>query len=214
MKTILETKGSKPRRRTCRDRFRYKRHENRRRGNPATSAALWLLALMLALFGRSPRIPAPVLRPTPAQGAFPDRRDVSRQQREREHGEGGHGFLPPHRRTRPRRHGGRYRTNPTYRRLIADLRRPTPSARDEAAEILRRRLPSETHEWLADVLERRDWSALAWCARPGATDDETETTILKAALEWTEARRPGGGGGGGGGSPPPPGDDGPDGGKP
>jgi hypothetical protein len=213
MKETHETKGSKSRRRTCRDRFRYKSHENRRKGNPATSAALWLLALVLALFGRIPRVQTPVLRPSPAQEVFPDRGDVSRQQRERELGEGGHGFLPSHRETQSRRQSGRYRTNPTYRRLIADLRRPTPSARDEAAEILRRRLALETHEWLDDVLERRDGAALAWCARPGATDDETETVILKAALDWTEGRKPDGGGGGGS-TPPPPGDDGPDGRKP
>lgn len=191
-------------RRTCRDRLRFRRVQRKRRGDPATSVFLQLLSLVLTLFGRAPLVPVVVSRP--ASPPRPTRDDTSPEQRERERGEGGKGFLPPRPEMRSRLHG-RYRTKPTYRKLVADFRRPVPAARDEAAGILRKRLPPEAHAWLDSVLERRDWSALAWSARPGATDEEVETAMLRAALEWTEARTPDGDGGS---TPPPPGGDDPD----
>ncbi len=197
-----ETRDGKGR--TCRDRLRYQRQQRKRRGDPASSVFLRLLALVLALFGRAPFLAVPASRLAPTQGSpLREREDVSPQQRQRERGEGGYGHLRPAPGSRPRRHG-RYRSKPSYRRLVADLRRPSPAARDEAAAVLRRRLPPEAHEWFDEVVKRRDWSALAWCARPDATDEQTETAMLRAALDWTEARKPDGGGGD---SPPPPGDD-------
>lgn len=204
------TPKPKDRRRTCRDRMRFRLQRRKRRGDPASSVFLQLLALVLALFGRAPLVPVIASRPAPLP--LPARNDVSPEQQARERGEGGTGYLPPRPGTRPRLHG-RYRARPTYRKLVTDLRRPVPAAHAEAADILRKRLPPEAHAWLDNVLERRDWSALAWSARPGATDEEVETAMLRAALDWTEARRPDGDIGGGS-TPPPPGGDGPDGGKP
>jgi hypothetical protein len=31
---------------------------------------------------------------------------------------------------------------------------------------------------------------LSWCAKPGATDAAAETAMLRAAVQWTDARRP------------------------
>lgn len=190
-------------RRTCRDRVRFRRMQRKRQGDPATSIFLQLLALVLALFGRAPLVP--VIASSRVSFPRPTRDDTSPEQQERERGEGGRGFLPQRPGMRSRLHG-RYRTRPTYRKLIANLRRPDPTVRDEAADVLRKRLPPEAHPWLDSVLERRDWSALAWSARPGATDEEVETAMLRAALDWAEARTPDGGGGS---TPPPPGGDGP-----
>lgn len=147
-----------------------------------------MAALIVALFDRSPRIPFHLpYSASSREGATVDW-VWSVQQRERERGEGGQGLLLPRLRPRTSR-SGKYRINPTYRRLLLDLRRPAPAVRGEAAATLRRRLPPEAHKWLESVLKRNDLASLAWCIQPGAADWDVEAAMLKAALEWTEAQQ-------------------------
>lgn len=176
-----------------RDRNRRKDHPRRRRSaDPAMRVFLQILTWLLILIGLAPRpggaAPAAASRRAPL--AIQRRDDWTADQEERERGEGG--LFPVLRvsglKTRQAAVAGRYRVSPSYRRLVSDLRRP--AARAEAAEILRRRMPSEAHPWLDDILARQHMAALSWCARPGMTDTEAETAMLRAAVEWSEARRP------------------------
>lgn len=172
--------------RTCWDRLRF-RNIQRRRGwaDPAMSVSMQLLTIVLLVIGRAPRLPA-----WPARGGEPEprparREDWSREQQEREEGEGGQEIILP----RPsHRAYGRYVLKPPFRRLVRDLRRPHLATSAEAADMLRRRVPPEALPWLDDVLETKDWPALAWCARPGMSEKETEEAMLRSALAWTEGR--------------------------
>jgi len=174
------------RRRTCRDRWKHQRHQRRRRkatADPATSVFLQLLALVFVIFGRAPIVPSPT--PAAATAARPGPDDRSPEAVERENGEGGH-LMPPR---RDSRRYERYKSTPSYRRLVRDVQRP--AARTEALDVLRQRLdlPSEARGWL-DQLEREgDLAALLPYARPGMTDLDSEAALLLAAVEWLEARR-------------------------
>lgn len=217
----------KDRRRTCRDRWRHQRQQRRRRAmsDPATSVFLQLLTLILLVFGRAPVVPlrpsspAPAARPRPAVGRLAD--DRTPEAVERENGEGGH-LLPPR---RDSRRYGRYKSIPSYRRLVRDAQRP--AARREALDVLRQRLrlPPEAGGWL-DGLERDgELAALLPHVRPGVTDLDAEAALLLAAVQWLESQRDpelppspptppdddgdGRGGRHQGGKPPPDDDDGP-----
>lgn len=178
----------KERPRSCGDRWRFQRHQRRRKAtaDPATSVFLQLLALILAIFGRAPVI---LSRPAAVHATRPRsaprlRDDRSPEAIERERGEGGHP-LPPR---RHRRRYGRYKSTPTYRRLVRDVQRP--AARKEALDVLRRRLdlPPEARGWL-DGLEKEDeLAALLSYVRPGLTDTDSEAELLLAAVRWLEAR--------------------------
>lgn len=210
----------KERPRSCRDRWKHQRHQHRRRratADPATRVFLELLVLVLAILGRAPVNPlagpaaAPAARPRPAV-----RDDRSPDAIERERGEGGY-LMPPR---RDARRYGRYKSTPTYRRLVRDLQRP--AARKEALDVLKKRLdlPPEARGWL-DGLEKEDeLAALLPFVRPGLTDTDSEAELLLAAVQWLEARtdpeRPSpppvppdddGRGGKGRGAKPPPDDD-------
>ncbi|NMG39757.1 hypothetical protein GRZ55_10935 [Chelativorans sp. ZYF759] len=84
---------------------------------------------------------------------------------------------------------GRYRSAPSYRRLVADLRRP--AARAEALDVLRRRLalPAAAHGWLDEISDNHDWAVLATCAPPGKIDADAEIALLRSALGWLEAQQ-------------------------
>jgi hypothetical protein len=186
----MTEKAKTKRRRTCRDRKRYERHQHRRRGgNPAAAVAAQFLALVALLAARMPLPwPAPVPRPpgrrSERRASRPRRTDWSPQQEAREHGEGG--ALPPLSRNSSGSGGARrYRSRPSYRRLVADLRRP--AGRAEAADVLRARLPAEVAPWLDDVMDRQDWPALASCAQRGMSDDEARRQMLESAIAWAEA---------------------------
>lgn len=162
------------RRRICRDRWKHQRHQRRRRkatADPATSVFLQLLALVLWVFRRPPVVRRPD--------------DRSPEAVERENGEGGH-LMPPR---RDSRRYGRYKTTPSYRRLVRDVQRP--AARTEALDVLRQRLhlPSEARGWLDELEREDDLAALLRYARPGMTDLDSEAALLLAAVEWLEARR-------------------------
>lgn len=186
------------RRRTCWDRLRMAQQRLRRRGDPASAVAAQLLALVLFIVGR---VPLPVPRPAPTCLTHPRpasvrrREDWSPDQEEREHGEGGH-LLAPRRFSG----AGRYRTAPSYRRLLRDLRRPYGPARVEALDVLRRRLdlPEAARGWLDEQAQAHDWSPLAACVGVGRTDADAEIAALQAAIAWLEARITDGD------SPPPP----------
>jgi hypothetical protein len=152
----------KTKKRTCRDRLRYAGFRNRRRGDPATTVAGKLFALLLALFGSAATVTAPSRGP----------------EIDRERGEGG--SLPV---LRPRSEvRSRYRVTPSYRRLILDLRRP--AACNEAANVLRRRAPAEALPWLNAVLADEDYNALAVVARAGVPDETVELRMLQETLAW------------------------------
>lgn len=178
------------RRRSCRDRWKYQRHQHRRRratADPATSVFLQLLALVLVVFGRAPVVPsvpaaASAARPYPASRLRDDR---SPEARERERGEGGYPMPPRW----DRRRYGRYKSTPTYRRLVRDIQRP--AARKEALDILRRRLdlPPEAAGWLDKLDGDGDLAALLLYVRPGLTDTASEAELLLAAVEWLESQR-------------------------
>lgn len=192
----------KERPRSCRDRWKHQRHQHRRRratADPATRVFLELLALVLAIFGRAPVVPSvpaavPVARPRPTV-----RDDRSPEAIARERGEGGH-LLPSR---RDGRRFGRYKSTPSYRRLIRDAQRP--AARREALDVLKKRLdlPPEAVGWLDKLESDGELAALLPFVRPGLTDTDSEAELLLAAVEWLEAQRdpelpP---------SPPPPPDD-------
>lgn len=172
---------------------RHRYHRSRHRiTDPAMKVFLQILTWLLILIGLAPRSggSAPAAAPRRSPLAVLRREDWSPEQEERERGEGG--IFPVLRasgqKTRQAAGHGRYKLSPSYRRLVSNLRRP--AARAEAAEALRRRIPAEALPWLDNVLNRQDMAALSWCVRPGTTDTEAETAMLRAAVEWTETRRP------------------------
>lgn len=204
MTTHTRQPPKKERPRSCRDRWKHQRHQHRRRratADPATRVFLELLVLVLAILGRAPVNPlagpaaAPAARPRPAV-----RDDRSPEAIARERGEGGH-LLPPR---RDGRRFGRYKSTPSYRRLIRDAQRP--AARREALDVLRKRLdlPPEAAGWLDKLESDGELTALLSHVRPGLTDTDSEAELLLAAVRWLEARtdpdRPA--------SPPTPPDDG------
>lgn len=176
----------KERPRSCGDRWRFQRHQRRRKAtaDPATGVFLRLLALFLIIIDRAPVIPAAVhttrSRPTPRL-----RDDRSPEARERERGEGGHP-MPPR---RDRRRYGRYKATPTYRRLVRDIQRP--AARREALDVLKKRLdlPPEARGWLDKLESDGELAALLPFVRPGLTDADSEAELLLAAVEWLEGQR-------------------------
>lgn len=179
------------RRRTCRDRWKHQRHQRRRRkatADPAMSVFLQLLALILVIVGRAPVVPSPspvavpAVRPGSAGRSSDDR---SPEAVERENGEGGH-LMPPR---RDSRRYGRYKSTPSYRRLVRDIQRP--AARAEALDVLRQRLhlPSEARGWLDELDKQGDLAALLPYVRPGMADLDSEAALLLAAIEWLEACR-------------------------
>lgn len=152
----------KTKKRTCWHRLRYADVRNRRRPDPAMSVAAKLLALVAVLFGSAASVPLPSKGP----------------EIDRERGEGG--SLPG---LRPRTGSrSRYRVTPSYRRLILDLRRP--AARDEAADLLRKRVPAESLPWLNSVLVEEDFNALSVVARTGVPDETVEMRMLQETLAW------------------------------
>lgn len=171
--------------RTCLDVWRHRRRRIRRI-DPAMSTALQLLLIILILIGRAPLVPDWWPRKAVAH-PVPSRDDWCAQQAERERGEGGSVILQP-RRGAPRLHG-RYRSSPSYRRLVADLRRP--AARAEALDVLRRRLalPAAAKGWLDDISDNQDWAVLAACAPRGKIDADAEIELLRAALSWLQAKQ-------------------------
>lgn len=178
-------KFEKVKARTCLDVWRH-RHRRIRRIDPAASTALQLLLIILILVGRAPVVPDWWPRKAAAL-PLPARDDWCEQQAEREWGEGGSGILQP-RRGAPRLHG-RYRSSPSYRRLVADLRRP--AARAEALDILRRRLalPDAAKGWLDDISDNQDWAVLAACTPPRKIDADAEIALLRSALSWLQAKQ-------------------------
>lgn len=181
----IGSKIERPKRRTCRDSWRYRRRRIRRI-DPAASTALTLLLIILILVGRAPLIPSWWPQRSAALD-LPVRDDWSAEQEERERGEGGRSIMPP--RFRPPRLHGRYRASPSYRRLVADLRRP--AARNEALEVLGRRLalPAAAQGWLDEISDNHDWPVLAACAPPGRVDADAEIALLRSALSWLKARQ-------------------------
>ena len=95
---------------------------------------------------------------------------------DRERGEGG--VLPGL--TMPNR--SRYRSQPTYHRLVSDLRRE--ASRAEAEDMLRRRVPPEALPWLNRVLADDDMITLSAVSRSGVDDDVVEKRILQETLSW------------------------------
>ena len=89
-----------------------------------------------------------------------------------ERGLGGDIFLRP----RPSASGtGRYRSRPSFSRLMADLRRPAP--REDAAHALLSRISdSATRKWAAERIAKDQVNRLSIWVRPG----RTETDILTA----------------------------------
>lgn len=168
-------------------------HPRRRRiVGPAMAVSLRILTWLLILVGLAPRLggSAPAAAPRRSSVTGQRRDDWTSDQEERERGEGG--VFPVLRasgqKSQQAAGHGRYRVSPSYRRLVADLCRPAASA--EATDMLRRRMPPEALPWLDDILARQDWSALAWCVGPGRTEANSEMAMLRAAVDWTEARRP------------------------
>ena len=141
------------------------------RPDPAFSVFAQLAALIAFLFGRLPLVPGTV-------PLFPAT--------DRERGEGGQVPMPSRRPSH-----GRYRTRPTYRQLVADLRRP--AARAEAADVLRRRVPAEVLPWLDHVIAREDWWALGTVARAGVPDGTVEIRMMQETLAWLRRQQPEGG---------------------
>jgi hypothetical protein len=101
-----------------------------------------------------------------------------------------------------------------YSHLLDHLR--GAATRDDALSELRKRMPTETLDWLTEVEEHQAWSRLTMCFSEDG-DERTELKMLRAAAEWEENKpsaeqRPkstlgrggkGGGGIAGAGSPPP-----------
>lgn len=162
------------RRRTCRDRWKWHRHQRRRRkatADPAMSVCLELLALVLWVF----RAPSVVRCPDgPSTDAVTQ-----------ESGDGGHLIAP---RWDSRRFG-RYKTRPSYRRLIRDIQHP--AARAEALDMLRWRLdlPYKAQGWLDELEFNGELATLRHFVRTGMTDLASEAALLSAAAEWLEARQ-------------------------
>lgn len=185
----------KKRPRSCGDRWRFQRHQRhqhhqRRRkatADPATSVFLQLFALILALFGRAPVVPSvpatvPAARPRPTPRL---RDDLSPEAIERERGEGGYPMLP----RRDGRRFGRYKSTPSYRRLVRDLQRP--ATHKEALDVLKKRLdlPPEAAGWLGRLESDGELAALLPFVRPGMFETGSEAALLLAAVEWLEAQR-------------------------
>ncbi|TPK65523.1 hypothetical protein FJ546_10040 [Mesorhizobium sp. B2-4-19] len=171
-------KDDRNRRRTCRDRWRYRRHQHRRRlADPATSFTAKFSALLLFLIGRAPTLPVPVPQAVPAPQPLPPRTDVSAEQGDRESGEGGQ--MP----MRPRAAHGRYRSRPSYSRILRDLSRPAPAARAAAAATFLARVPMEALDWVYMAIKEADWRGLRQIVQPGMTDAEADAALLKAARD-------------------------------
>jgi hypothetical protein len=170
-------------RRTCWDQVRLQELRGRRRGDPALSGWLQLLAIILFVIRRAPFLSFAAVSGLRSQP--PRRDDWSREQQEREEGRGGQRAALLTSATGSS--STKYRVMPSYKRLIRDLRRPNAATSANAAGVLRRRVPTEALPWLENVLNRGDWAALAWCTRPGMSKEETENAMLQSALGWTAA---------------------------
>lgn len=150
------------RKRLCWHRLRYADLRSRRRGDPAASVAGKLFALIAFLVASTTSVPSSSRGP----------------KIDRERGEGGSlPFLRPRSALR-----SRYRSRPAYRRLILDLRRS--AAHDEAADILRKRVPAESLPWLNALLADEDYNALSNVARSGVPDEMVEMRMLQETLAW------------------------------
>lgn len=170
-------KDNGTKRRTCRDRWRYRRHQYRRKlADPATSVSAKFSALLLFLIGRAPALPAPAPRSVPTPQPLL-RTDISPEQEEREGGEGGQMLM------RPRAAHGRYRSRPSYCRIMRDLSRPAPAARADAAEALLARVPMEALDWTFMAIREEDWRALRLVVQPGMTDAEADAALKIVARE-------------------------------
>lgn len=128
--------------------------------DPAMAVFLQLLALFWLLLGRRPAGPS-----------------SSRPANAYERGEGSEIVLRP----KPR-HGRYLSSRPSYRQLIADLRRP--AARAEAEAVLRARCPVEALPWLDHMLKENELAPLAAVARSGISDEKVELRMLQETLAW------------------------------
>lgn len=179
MAETIMTRNDGKKRRTCRDRWRYHWHQQRRKfADPAISTTEKLSALVLFLIGSAPTLPVPIPRTTPMSQPLPARADISPEQDERESGEGGQQVL-----MRPRAAHGRYRSRPSYSRIMRDLSRPAPAARADAAEALLARVPMEALDWVYMLIREGDWRNLRLVLQPGMTDVEADEALKIAARE-------------------------------
>lgn len=62
-----------------------------------------------------------------------------------------------------------------------------PATRRDALSELRKRVPTETLDWLSEIVRNQDWNRLKLC-RGLDSEEQTEINILKAAARWEESR--------------------------
>lgn len=158
------------RRRTCYDRLRMRTREARRRGNPAASAWLQLMAIFMVICGRLP-LPAsasasPYIAPqlSPIQA---HRNDVARR------------LGVPRRYIDVMLAYGRV----PYPVLFEDIRKGGPMRKDALHE-LRKQIPDAAVDWFDHVEKEGMWSDLMRCFDQTGPDEHTNVRFLKATLAW------------------------------
>ena len=160
-------------RRTCRDRFRFRMLQARRRNNPAASVAMQLMALFAVLLFPAPS-PTIVPAPTPYAPLPMSARHAQRVEMARRLGVPrryldivlNHGAVP-------------------YRVLFDHIHRGGISRLD-AMSVLRQRAPEACRDWLVHVEKEELWSDLLRCHVRTGLEEDTDARLLKSTLAWLE----------------------------
>ncbi len=81
----------------------------------------------------------------------------------------------------------RYKSTPSWQRVVKDLARPAATA--DAQQEVRSRLPVECAPWLNYVFRENQWGDLRILVRSGSTDVDVAAEAVAAARLWDSERR-------------------------